>query len=162
MSNRDYNEWVPAGALVKGLFGLVTGIIVVVSVSLILFTNNLLMEDVMGLAFSWVILAFLLLVFWNFKGLRIKITDESLTLAYGLFNKKSFLLNDITSCKKTRAFGRYLGVGVRYGTDGSMAYTTSFSDAVEITPESGRTFVFSSKNPDKICEIISKGMSNSA
>ena len=73
-----------------------------------------------------------------------------------MFNKKSFLLKEIISCQKTKAFGRYLGVGVRYGFDGSMAYTTSFGEAVEVAPKAGRTFVFSSKKPDKVCEIIKK------
>jgi hypothetical protein len=84
----------------------------------------------------------------------IKINHESLSVSYGRFDKKSFLIKDISSCKKTRSFGRYLGVGVRVGLDGSLAYTTSFASAVEITPKVGRVFVFSSKDPDKVCEII--------
>jgi hypothetical protein len=77
---------------------------------------------------------------------------------YGLFNCKSFLLKDLVSCKKTKAsFGRYWGVGVRYGSDGSVAYTTSFGDAVEVVaPKTGRVFVFSSKKPDEACEIIKR------
>ena len=154
METVEYSEWVPAGALVKGLFALVSAIIVLVSVAVFFFSEELLVEDIFGVAFSWAILVVLLFIFWNFRGLRIQITDSRLILDYGLFNKKSFLLREIVSCKKTKAFGRYLGVGVRYGLDGSMAYTTSFANAVEVTPKVGRTFVFSSKNPDKVCEII--------
>jgi hypothetical protein len=95
-------------------------------------------------------------VFYNYRGLKIKINDERLTVEYGRFDKKSFLLRDITSCKKTKSFGRYLGVGVRAGLDGSIAYTTSFASAVEVTPKEGRVFVFSSKNPDRICETINQ------
>jgi hypothetical protein len=62
----------------------------------------------------------------------------------------------LAPAKKTKTFGRYFGVGVRYGLDGSTAYTTSFANAVEVSPKVGRTFVFSSKNPDKVCEIIDK------
>jgi hypothetical protein len=156
MENVEYSEWVPTGALVKGLFAMISAIIVFVTFTIFLFSKELLAEDILGVAFSWVILAVLLFIFWNFRGLRIQITDERLFLDYGLFNKKSFLLKEIISCKKTKAFGRYLGVGVRYGLDGSMAYTTSFANAVEVTPKAGRIFVFSSKNPDKICEIIDK------
>ena len=154
----EYSEWVPAGALVKGLFAMVSLLVVFGSFAVFLFSEKLLVEDILGVAFSWVILAILLFVFWNCRGLRIQIKDGRLSLNYGLFNKKSFLLKEVTSCKKTRAFGRYLGVGVRYGLDGSMAYTTSFANAVEVTPKLGRTFVFSSKNPDKVCEIITQGM----
>ncbi len=152
----EYSEWVPAGALVKGLFVMVSAIIVFVTFAVFLFSEELLVEDILGVAFFWAILAILLFIFWNFRGLRIQITDKRLYLDYGLFNKKSFLLKEISSCKKTKTFGRYFGVGVRYGLDGSTAYTTSFANAVEVSPKVGRTFVFSSKNPDKVCEVIDK------
>jgi hypothetical protein len=156
MENIEYNEWVPAGALVKGLFVMVSLIIVVVTFAFFFFSEGLLVEDILGVAFAWVVLAILLLVFWNYRGLQIKINDENLSVKYGRFDKKSFLLKDISSCKKTKAFGRYLGIGVRVGLDGSMAYTTSFATAVEVTPKIGRVFVFSSKNPDRVCEIINQ------
>ena len=156
MENVEYSEWVPTGALVKSLFAMGSAIVVFVTFTVFLFSEELLLEDIFGVAFSWVILAILLFIFWNFRGLRIQITAKRLYLDYGLFNKKSFLLKEIISCKKTKAFGKYLGVGVRYGLDGSMAYTTSFANAVEVSPKVGRTFVFSSKNPDKVCEIINK------
>ena len=106
-------------------------------------------------------MAFIFFVFWNYRGLSIRISVERLTVEYGAFNKKSFLLQDIVSCKRTRAsIGRYLGVGVRYGSDGSIAYTTSFGDAVEVAPKVGRTFVFSSNRPDRVCEAIKRGNSS--
>ncbi len=154
MKNVEYSEWVPAGALVKGLFVMVSLIVVVVTFAIFLFSEDLLVEDILGISLAWVILGILLLVFWNYRGLHIKIDDESLSVNYGRFDKKSFLLKDISFCKKTKAFGRYLGVGVRVGLDGSLAYTTSFASAVEVTPKEGRVFVFSSKNPDRVCEII--------
>ncbi len=160
MENLEYSEWVPAGALVKGLFLMVSLIVVVVTFSLFIFSEGLLFEDFLGVSFAWVILAVLVLVFWNYRGLQIKINDESLSVNYGRFDKKAFLLKDISSCKKTKAFGRYLGVGVRAGLDGSIAYTTSFATAVEVTPKEGRVFVFSSKNPDRVCEIINQRKAN--
>lgn len=156
MENVEYSEWVPIGAIVKGLVVMVSSIVVFVTFSVFLLSENLLVEDIFGVAFAWVILGFILFVLWNFRGLSIQIKDDKLYLDYGLFNKKSFLLKEITSCKRTKAFGRYLGVGVRYGLDGSMAYTTSFANAVEVTPKVGRIFVFSSKNPDRVCEIINQ------
>jgi hypothetical protein len=156
MENIEYSEWVPAGALVKGLFAMVTLIVVGVTFAVFVFSEGLLVEDILGVSFGWVILAVLLLVFWNYRGLQIKISDEILSVNYGRFDKKSFLLKDISSCKKTKAFGRYLGVGVRVGLDGSTAYTTSFASAVEVTPKVGRVFVFSSSAPDRVCEIINQ------
>jgi len=158
MENCEYTEWVPAGALVKGLFVLVSSIIVCVTFAVFLFTETALVADILGVLFTWAILAILLFIFWNYRGLRIQIKNNRLSVDYGLFDKKSFLLKEITSCKQTKSFGRYLGIGVRYGTDGSLAYTTSFATTVEVVPKVGRTFVFSSKHPDQVCEIITKGM----
>ena len=131
-----------------------TVLVIVVSIAVLLFSQDPFIENIVAVGFSWGILVFLLFIYWNYRGLSIRIKDNTLFLSYGLFNKKSFSLSDIVSCRKTKAFGRYLGVGVRYGLDDSMAYTTSFSNAVEVTPKEGRVFVFSSKNPDKICQII--------
>jgi hypothetical protein len=131
-------------------------IIVVVTFAVFFFSEEFLVEDILGVSVSWGVLAILLLVFYNSRGLNIKIDDESLTVQFGRFDKKSFLRKDISSCKKTKSFGRYLGVGVRAGLDGSIAYTTSFASAVEVTHKEGRVFVFSSKNPERICEIINR------
>jgi len=160
MENIEYSEWVPAGALVKGLFVMVSLIVIVVTFAIFIFSEELLFEDILGVSFAWGILAILLLVFWNYRGLHIRINDKSLSVNYGRFDKKSFLLKDISFCKKTKSFGRYLGVGVRVGFDGSIAYTTSFASAVEVTPKEGRVFVFSSKNPDRVCEIIKQRKAN--
>jgi hypothetical protein len=61
------------------------------------------------------------------------------------------------SCEPTKAsFGRYGGIGVRYGTDSSWAYITSFGNAVKIIPTKGKPFVFSSKSVEKVCGIINQ------
>jgi hypothetical protein len=154
MGNVNYNEWVPMGVLVKGLMVMFSAIIVFVTLALFL-VGETSVEDVFGIAFGWTVLAFILFLFWNYRGIRIQIRDSRLFVNYGLFNQKSFLLKDITSCERIKAsFGRYLGVGVRYGFDGSLAYTTSFGDAVMVVPKRGRTFVFSSNKPEEVCAIL--------
>jgi len=96
-------------------------------------------------------------VFWNYRGIRIKVNAKNLLIYYGFFNRKRIPIVDIVSCEPTKAsFGRYGGIGVRYGTDGSWAYTTSFGDAVKIILRKGKPFVFSSNNPEKICSIVSQ------
>lgn len=47
-----YTEWVPAGALVKGLFALISVVIVVVSLAVFLFSEGLLAEDIFGVSFA--------------------------------------------------------------------------------------------------------------
>jgi hypothetical protein len=156
MENVEYDEWVPTGTLVKSLFSFVILIIIVVTFAFLIFNKEFLIEDILGISIAWLVLAILALVFWNYRGLQIIINDTNLSVNYGRFDKKSFLLKDITSCKTTKAFGRYLGVGVRVGFDGSLAYTTSFASAVEVTPKVGRVFVFSSNNPRRVCEILNR------
>ena len=114
-------------------------------------------EIAYGLIFAWGILVVILFSFWNYRGIKIQVSTDELLVVYGFFNRKKFLLKDIVSCKITKAsFGRYWGVGVRYGSDGSVAYTTFFGDAVEVAPKAGRVFVFSSKRPEQVCEVIKR------
>jgi hypothetical protein len=162
MQSADYIEWVPTGALVKSLFVGFFAYIVIFTIAIFLFIE-LSTETVYGLVFGWVISAFLLFLFWNYRGLKIQISNDKLYVVYGLFNRKTFLIKDLASCKKTKAsFGRYWGVGVRYGSDGSEAYSTSLGDAVEVAPNTGRTFVFSSNRPDQVCEIIKRNTQTGA
>lgn len=148
-----YREWVPMGVFVKGLVMFFSAIIVLGSLLIALSVPDI--QDIFGIAFGVSILAFVLLLFWNYRGITIQLSTTELYVRYGFFNQKSIQLKDIVSCDTIKAsFGRYAGIGVRYGVDGSQAYTTSFGDAVKIIPSKGRVFVFSSHNPQKICYII--------
>jgi hypothetical protein len=152
----DYCEWVPMGKLVKGLVAMFVCLEVFVSFT-ILYFEGVSMESFVGVSIAWSILALIGFLFWNYRGLRILVSGGKITVIYGMFNKKSYSITDLASCKRTRAnFGRYFGIGIRYGTDGSVAYTTSFGDAVEVAPKEGKVFVFSSKQPDQVCEAINK------
>jgi hypothetical protein len=155
MSQVIYREWVPAGLFVKAI---VTFVIIVILCVLSI-------TVITGAAFQnpfWIILPasvtlFLLLLFWNYRGIKIQLNNINLFVSYGVFNRRIVRLEDIVSCEPIKAsFGRYGGVGVRYGIDGSWAYTTSFGNAVKIIPRKGRPFAFSSNNPQKICNIINK------
>ena len=157
MEQAEYVEWVPAGRFIKGAKLATTFFIIIVFALLIVFVQPLDIEAFIGIGVSVSVLIFILLLLVNFRGIKIKIDSEKLRLNYGLFNNKSIMLDEIDSCKPVKApFSRFGGVGVRYGFDGSHAYTTSFGNAVEIKPKKGRVFVFSSNNPDRICELINK------
>ena len=156
MGNVDYTEWVPMGKLVKGIVAMFVSLEVFISFT-ILYFEGLSIESFVAVAIAWGILAFIGFLIWNYRGLRIQVSGGRLTVVYGMFNKKSFSTDDFTYCKRTKAnLGRYFGIGIRYGTDGSVAYTTSFGDAVEVAPKEGKVFVFSSKQPDQVCEAINK------
>ena len=149
-------EWVPIGILVR--FLMISFSLIIIFISAVLIgLGNLASEDFYGIIVGWGVLAFVLFLFWNYRGLEIKINSNELSVKYGIFNKKSIKIKEIVSCKITKAsFRNYGGSGVRYGFDGSTAYTTFFGNAVEIVPKKGRTFVFSSKSPERICKILNK------
>ena len=150
-----YVEWVPAGALIKalvGFFSLLSLCILLITIAVGVVIQHPFLIVVLASP-----LAFVLFVFWNYRGIRIKVTTESLLIYYGFFNRKRILIADIASCEPTKAsFGKYGGIGIRYGTDGSWAYTASLGDAVKIILRKGKPFVFSSNNPEKICSIINQ------
>jgi len=155
MKDVSYAEWVPAGTLMKALVGFFS----LLSLCILLITIAVgvaIQYPFLIVAFA-APLAFVLLVFWNYRGIRIKVTAENLLIYYGFFNRKRIQIVDIVSCEPTKAsFRRYGGIGVRYGTDRSWAYTTSLGDAVKIILRKGKPFVFSSNNPEKICNIINQ------
>jgi len=154
LKNVVYEEWVATGTLVKalvGFFSLLSLCILLITIAVGVAIQHPFLIVVLASP-----LAFVLFVFWNYRGIRIKMTTENLLIYYGFFNHKRIPIGDIVSCEPTKAsFGRYGGIGVRYGIDGSWAYTTSFGNAVKIILRRGRPFVFSSNNPEKICNIIS-------
>jgi hypothetical protein len=150
-----YVEWVPAGTLIKalvGFFSLLSLCILLITIAVGFAIQHPSLIVVLASP-----LAFVLFVFWNYRGIRIKVTAKKLLICYGFFNHKRILVADIVSCEPTKAsFGRYGGIGVRYVSDCSWAYTTSLGDAVKIILRKGKAFVFSSNNPKKICSIINQ------
>lgn len=155
MEQPVYHEWVPTGAFVKATIWAVASSIAFLLLILAAFLYPLNTEGLIGFGVSTLALLFILILLLNFRGIKIQLSSEELMVDYGLFNHKSIRMDDIVSCNLVKAsFRRFGGIGVRYGLDGSWAYTTSFGNAVEIIPKKGRTFVFSSNNPGKICQII--------
>lgn len=155
MEQAVYHEWVPTGVFVKATIWAVASSIVLLLLILAAYLHPLTAEGFIGFGISILTLTFVLVLFLNFRGIRIQLSSEELRVDYGLLNHKSIRMDDIVSCNLVKAsFRRFGGVGVRYGLDGSWAYTTSFGNAVEIVPKKGRTFVFSSNHPERICQII--------
>lgn len=147
-----YVEWVPAGKVVK---------IVMLSVFLLISSIGIIIAAFMpkelmfiGIIFG-VVSLFILLLYWNFRGLRITLTRHQLDVEYGIFNHKKIPLEKISGCETTKAyFRKYGGIGIRFGLDGSWAYTTDFGEAVKLIFQKDRPFVFSTRNPQKICNLI--------
>jgi hypothetical protein len=154
-----YSEWVPVGEFVKTVFAAVS--LIVLFVLVITIWVSISIQNPFLTVIIAIPLTFLLIMYGNYRGLRIRITARELVIHYGLLNRKRIHMSDIVSCEPTKSsFGKYWGVGIRYGTDRSLAYTTSFGDAVKIMLKEGRPFVFSSHNPQEICNIINQAKTN--
>jgi len=155
MENTLYCEWVPAGKFLKAIVGFVSLFalfMLVISVWVSISIKNPFFTVIMAFP-----LTFLLVLYGNYRGIQIRITSNELIIRYGLLNRKHIPMPNIVSCEPTKAnFGKYWGVGIRYGTNGSWAYSTSFGKAVKIVQSKGRPFVFSSNKPYEICSIISR------
>ncbi len=149
-----YKEWIPVGKFVKGLVLFVFLLFISIGIIITAFIPK-------ELTFFGIILGvfslFILLLYWNYRGLKITLTKNQLDVEYGIFNHKKIPLNKITRCDITKAnFRIYWGVGIRLGTDGSWAYNTDFGEAVKLTFQDCRPFVFSTRNPQEICNLINK------
>jgi hypothetical protein len=161
MENVLYSEWVPVGKFVKTIVGFVS--LLALSVLVIAIWVSVSIQNPFFAVVIAFPLTFLLILYGNYRGIQIRITSKQLIIRYGFLNSKHVHISDIVSCEPTKAnFGKYLGVGIRYGINGSWVYSTSFGNAVKINPLKGRPFVFSSNNPNEICSIISRMKQNEA
>jgi hypothetical protein len=95
------------------------------------------------------------LIYLNFRVLNITITRSHIGLRYGLGNRLVIRISEVVGCKQIRSsFSRYLGAGVRLGTDGSWAYIVYFGDAVKVSRREGKAIVFSTRKADEVCSLI--------
>ena len=99
----------------------------------------------------------LLIIFMyvNFHSLEIKVQGRFLEFGFGIF-KKGFLLSEIASCEETRiTFSRYGGIGIRWGSDGTVCYNTRFGKGVRIKIiGKKKEYVLTSNNPQALCKAL--------
>lgn len=148
--------------LTPWVWGLVLGVLValvgvLISVILVGVSDG----DWMGLLISLAVTVVLAFLLWNYRAIGIRVTRRQFEARYGVLHRTVIPLSEVTECLVTRAnFGRYFGIGVRVGLDGSRAYTTSFGPAVEIRRRSGRPFVVSTDRPEELCRSIKAALVN--
>jgi len=149
-----YVEWVPVGKFIKVLVLLTCLLIFSIGIIISAFKPKEL--AFLGITLGAVSL-FIFLIYWNYRGLKITLTKNQLDVEYGIFNHKKIPIKKITRCEITKAnFRKYWGVGIRFGLDGSLVYNTDFGEAVKLTFQDGKPFVFSTKNSQEICNLINK------
>ena len=97
----------------------------------------------------------LIFMFANFWRLEIKVQGRFLEFGFGIFKKK-IPLSDIVSCEESEvSFGRYWGIGIRLGMDGTICYNTRFGKGVRIKIKDKRKdYVLTSDNPQALCQAL--------
>ena len=155
VNSEIYRERLVMAPWVSLLFGFVIGILAVMVYVDLYFGINLGRKTIL----TTVLLgaeSLLILVYLVFMRLDISIDPERIEVRFGII-RKTIPIEEIVSCEPTHAnFKVYGGVGIRYGFDGSKAFTTSFGDAVKIRKRRGRSFVFSTNRPFEVLEHINR------
>lgn len=97
----------------------------------------------------------LIFMFANFRSLEIRVQGRFFEFGFGIFRKK-IPLSDIVSCEESQvSFGRYWGIGIRLGTDGTICYNTRFGKGVRIKIKDKRKdYVLTSDNPQALCQAL--------
>jgi hypothetical protein len=97
---------------------------------------------------------FFVIVFVNFRRLDVSIYSTKIVVSFGWI-RKTISLNDVLSCEPVKAsLGVYTGNGIRFGGDGSLAFITSFGDAVKLRLRSGRPFVFTTNRTSEVIDLL--------
>lgn len=149
----SYRERIWVSSWVSILFGLTAGVLAVIG----------LIQHYLGVPigtrpaptmFLFALDLFLILIYINFAKMDLNIDQNGIEVRYGLI-KKRVPLDKIESSLPTQApFIVYGGVGIRYGVDGSLAFMTSFGNAVKVYRKRGSPFVFSTNRPDEVSKLI--------
>jgi len=147
-----YTESIKAGKAVRVFVSSIYLVLLALSVAFaILDPQFILMSTVVIVS---VTLAFVLL-YLNFRVLRITITRSHLKVTYGRLNRKIVPLEKMTDCEHIQIrLKEYGGIGVRLGRDGTWAYNTSLGDAVKVGISGERPFAFSTAYPEDVCELL--------
>lgn len=105
------------------------------------------------------LLGFLFLVLgvlWCFLTLQLTVYQNKLTFGFGYF-KKSFVFKDIVEVKvEDYKFSNYLGYGIRFGRDRSIAFVARGGRGVRLKFKKGRDYFFSCNEPEKAAQIIKR------
>lgn len=139
-------------------FGAWLPLLIVLEVILML--GLLLVGIAMGL---WYLIVFPCLVFvlfiaayLNLRVLLFEVTGTEVRFGFGLIRKR-FPVSAILSCEPYELqFKNYLGYGVRYGRDGTVAYNTRSGPGIKMVVEGQKKpYVVSLDDPGAACRLLS-------
>ncbi|MFW9923176.1 MAG: hypothetical protein ACFFDW_07830 [Candidatus Thorarchaeota archaeon] len=149
-----YEEWIPISKFILVLFIFIITILIT-AIILTFFYDPI--DKIPMLAIGIPFIAFFILIYINYRGMKIIITNDLLIVRFGIFNKKEILISDILTFDNINVkFGDYLGLGVRIGFDSSLAFVTNFGDAIKLSYANSKLFVFSTNNHQEVSRIIAE------
>ncbi|MBK5114609.1 MAG: hypothetical protein KGD59_02060 [Candidatus Heimdallarchaeota archaeon] len=153
-NNIIYSEWLTMSKFIVILFAFVIVVLISSAVSTSILAPH---TRVYMLPVYAVLCLFFVLIGLNYRGIQISLTKNEIKVTFGLLNKKTISFDELVSCEIIQStIGKYFGLGVRVGFDSSLAFITNFGDAVKLTYQENKLFVFSSKNCQKICNVLNE------
>ena len=150
MSTVDYYEEVP----ITQWATIAIGIFIVALTPTAILEYIAVQREPLLLWFYIVMDLFFIVIMLNFRRMTLKIYDGKLVVSFGVI-KKTVRLEDIRKCEVINAtLGVYTGMGIRYGGDGSLGFLPRLGEAVKLSFEKGRAFVFTSNDCEKVLAIL--------
>jgi len=147
-----YSEWIPMNKFIIILFAFVIAVLISTAITTSIYapTTRVYMLPIYAL-----LCLFFVLIGINYRGIQITLTKNEIKIKFGLLNKKTILIDELVASEVIQAtIGKYFGLGVRIGVDKSLAFVTNFGDAVKLTYQEDKLFVFSSKNCQEINNLL--------
>lgn len=153
-----YIEWIPMSKFIIILFAFVIAVLISTAITTSIYapTTRVYMLPIYAL-----LCLFFVLIGINYRGIQITLTKNEIKVEFGLLNKKTILIDELVACEVIQAtIGKYFGLGARIGLDKSLAFITNFGDAVKLTYDQDKLFVFSSRDSQKICNMLNEYIEN--
>jgi hypothetical protein len=104
----------------------------------------------------------IILVFLTFSRMTVRIDSTKVRLRLGVIAKEVRMEEVVNAAVENPMLRTYGGIGIRYGTDGSMAFLSSLGTAVKLTRRNGRPILFSTRRAPEVSQLVnswSKGNS---
>ena len=153
-----YSEWIPMSKIIIMLFAFVIAVLISTTITTSIYAPQ---TRVYMLPIYAVLCLFFVLIGINYRRIQITLTKNEIKVKFGLLNKKTISIDELVACEVIKAsIGKYFGLGVRIGLDSSLAFVTNFGDAVKLTYQESKLFVFSSRNCQEICNQLNQYIEN--
>jgi hypothetical protein len=105
--------------------------------------------------FLFAIDALIILLFLAFfPRLTVRIDPSKVRLRLGVVAKEVSMEDVVNAAVENAMLRTYGGIGIRYGTDGSMAFLSSLGTAVKLTRRNGKPILFSTRRAPEVSQLV--------